>query len=164
MELVKPGIGLLFWMTISFAIVLFILAKFAWKPILASLRQRESSIEDALKSAEQARKEMQNLQANNEKLLQEARQEKDAMLKEAKELGDKLIQEARTQAGVEAQKVLANAKASIEMERKAAVKELKAEVASLSVDIAEKLLQAQLQTDQQQRNLIVKMIDQAKLN
>lgn len=164
MELIKPGIGLVFWMTLSFGIVLFILRKYAWKPILASLRERESSIEDALNTAEKARQEMKELQASNEKLLQQARQEKDAMLKEAKQMGEQLIQEARQQADIEAQRLIENAHNSIEMERKAAVKELKAEVANLSVDIAGKLLQAQLNTDQQQKDLINKMIDQAKLN
>ncbi|MFA8299891.1 MAG: F0F1 ATP synthase subunit B [Hyphomicrobiales bacterium] len=164
MELIKPGLGLIFWMTLSFGILLFILRKFAWKPILSSLSNREDSIEKALQEAAMARREVEQLKANNEALLQEARLEKDLILKEARQLSDQIIQEAQGKASIEAEKILKNAHETIVMERKAAVSELKAEVAGLSINIAEKLLQDQMQSDQAQKDLIGKMIDQAKLN
>lgn len=164
MELIKPGLGLIFWMTLSFGILLFILRKFAWKPILLSLHAREDSIENALQEASKARQEIEQLKSNNEALLKEARNERDLILKKAKQLSDQMIQEAQGKANLEAEKILKNARESIIMERKAAVNELKAEVATLSVGIAEKLLQDQMQSNQTQKDLIGKMIDQAKLN
>jgi F-type H+-transporting ATPase subunit b len=154
MELVKPGIGLLFWMTITFSIVLYILSKFAWKPILKTIREREDSINSALNSAEEARKQMSALKADNEKLLNEARVERDRMLKEASEMKDSIIAQAKRSADEEGRKLIANAKESIEREKLNAMNELKTQVAVLSVDMAEKILRKKMDDRSQQEAFV----------
>jgi len=136
--------GLFVVQTILLIILIFVMVKFAWKPILTSLNERESGIEDALKAAENARKEMQNLQADNEKLLKEARSEREAMLKEAREIKDKMISDSKEQAKIEGDKMIKQAQSAIESEKKAAVAEIKNQVAELSVEIAEKVLKEEL--------------------
>ncbi|GGG30460.1 ATP synthase subunit b [Christiangramia forsetii] len=140
------------------------MAKFAWKPILGSVRNREQSINDALASAEKARKEMQNLQSDNEQLLKEARAERDAILKEARELKEKVITDASDEAKVKADKIVADAKRSIELEKQSAMAELKNHVAELSVEIAEKIVRKELSGKNEQHQMIEKMIGDAKLN
>src|SRR5688572_15858592 len=140
MELVTPGIGLIFWQTVTFILVLFLLSKFAWKPIMASLRQREESIESALRQADQAKLEMQALKADNEKLLQEARIERDRILREATEAGNALVEQARSKASEEGNRLIENARVAIENEKKAALTEVKNLAASLSIEIAERIL------------------------
>ncbi|HZJ21276.1 MAG TPA: F0F1 ATP synthase subunit B, partial [Pricia sp.] len=120
MDLLKPELGLIFWTVLSFGILLFLLGKFAWKPILKSVNDRENSIRDALAEAENARKEMQNLQADNERILKEARAEREAMLKEAREIKDKMIADSKEQAKVEGDKMIKQAQSAIESEKKAA--------------------------------------------
>lgn len=164
MDLVTPGFGLIFWTVITFLILLFILRKFAWKPILGAVSDREASIKEALTSAENAKKEMQNLQADNEQLLKEARAEREAMLKDAREMKSKMIEDAKGQAKIEADKMIAQAQSAIEAERKSAIADLKSQVASLSVEIAEKVVKSELSNKDKQLSLVEDMIGQATLN
>ena len=138
MELITPGFGLVFWTAITFLFLLLILRKFAWKPILGAVEDREEGIKSALASAENARKEMENLKADNERILNEARAEREAMLKEAREIKAKMIADAKGEAQTQAAKMIEQAQTAIESEKKAAMAELRNQVASLSVDIAEK--------------------------
>jgi F-type H+-transporting ATPase subunit b len=138
MDLITPQFGLVFWTAITFLVLLFILRKFAWKPILGAVEERENGIKDALASAESARKEMENLTADNERILKEARAEREAMLKEAREIKNKMIDDAKGEAQTQANKMISQAQAAIESEKKAAMAELKSHVAGLSIEIAEK--------------------------
>ncbi len=164
MELVYPGIGMVFWMVVIFSIVLFILGKFAWKPIMNSLHERENSIEEALKSADKAREEMRKLQADNEKLLQEAREERDNMLKEAKARKEEIIGEAKSGAEQERQKIIDAARQDIRNEKDAAITDLKKQVAGFSIEIAEKILKEKLADDKDQKKLVEKYMDDIKFN
>lgn len=164
MDLVTPDVGLLFWTTISFLVLLFLLRKFAWKPILKSVTDREQSIEDALAAAENAKKEMENLTADNERILKEARAERETLLKEARELKTKMISDAKDEAKEAADKMIAQAQAAIENEKKGAMAELKNQVAALSVDIAEKVVKTELADKDKQLKLVEDMLGDAKLN
>jgi F-type H+-transporting ATPase subunit b len=164
MELVKPDIGLLFWMVVSFLIVFVLLRKFAWKPILEMLDEREKAIETALQSAEKAKEEMARLQANNEQLVQEAKAERDAILKLARDTKDNIIAEAKEKATVEADRLTAIARENINNEKMAAITELKNQVAQLSVEIAERLIKVELSNKESQTTLINKYLEEAKLN
>lgn len=156
--------GLFFWQILIFLLLLWLLRKFAWKPILKAVNDREEGIKDALDSAEKAKLEMQNLQADNEKLLQEARTEREAMLKEAREIKAKMIADAKDEAKTEADKMIANAQEAIESEKKSAIAELKEEVASLSLQIAEKVVKSELSDKEKQLKLVDEMLGDAKLN
>lgn len=162
--LVSPEWGLIFWTSLSFLILLFILRKFAWKPILGSVNERESSIMNALAEAENARKEMQNLQADNERILKEARAEREAMLKDARDMKNKIVSDAKEQAQIEADKMVKQAQETIESEKKAAVADIKNQVASLSVEIAEKVIKEQLANKDKQLKLVENMLGDIKLN
>ena len=164
MELVTPQIGLIFWTTLSFFILLFILKKVAWTPILGAVKEREVSIKDALASAENARNEMANLQADNQRILKEARAERDEMLKEARDIKATIVTDAKNAAKVEADAIISAAKALIENEKVAAITELKSSVGSLSVDIAEKVLKAELKDTEKQNAYIAEMLKDIKLN
>jgi len=164
MGLVTPDFGLLFWMLLTFLIVLFVLKKFAWKPILNSLKEREESIDDALKSAEKAREEMANLQASNEKILASARQEKEELLKEARDIRQKIIDEAKDKANQEANKMIELAKLAISNEKASAIEEMKQSIALMSIQIAEKILRKELADPKQQQELIDKYLNNIKLN
>ncbi len=164
MGLVIPDYGLLFWMVLTFLIVMFILKKFAWKPILNSLSERENSIEDALESAKKAREEMGKLQADNEKILAEARNERTEMLKEAKDVKQSIINEAKGQASKEAEKIIESARQAIQNEKTAAINEMKNNIASLSVQIAEKILKKQLDDPAKQKDLMDQYLKDIKLN
>jgi len=164
MELVKPEFGLIFWMCVSFGIILWILGKFAWKPILKMLSDRENSIQDALDSAERAKEEMKALQAGNEKILQEARHERDQMLKDAREIREKLIAEAKADATKVNEKMLKEARESIKNEKMAAITELKNQVGVLSLEIAEKVLKAELASDEKQKALVNTLLKDVNLN
>jgi len=164
MDLVTPGIGLIFWTTLFFLILLFILGKFAWPAILTAIRARNESIKQALESAEMAKKDMAKLQADNEKVLAEAKVERDAMMKEAKQIKEKLIADAKEQASEEARKLVANARESIQAEKKAAINDMKSQVANLSVDIAEKILKTKLEDSKAQNELVSRLINDADLN
>lgn len=164
MELVKPELGLFFWMMVTFLIVLFLLTKFAWKPIMKMIKDREASIDDALKSAEKAKADIASMQADNERLLNEARRERDAMLKEARDMKDAIVAEAKGKAKEEADKLLTAARESIHNEKMAAITELKNQVAQLSIDIAEKMLKRELSAENKQKELIGDLLKDAKLN
>jgi F-type H+-transporting ATPase subunit b len=164
MELITPGIGLLFWMLLAFSVVLMILKKFAWKPILNALRDRENSIEQALQAADKAREQMAKLQADNEKILAEARLERDKLIREAREMKDQIINDARLKASEEGNKLIEAARNAIQNERTAAVDQIRQMVANLSVDIAQKLLLKQLEDEKSQKELIEKVLNQTKLN
>lgn len=156
--------GLFFWQAIILVILIVLLAKFAWKPILAALAAREEGISNALLAAENAKKEMQNLKADNEKLLADARAERDAMIKEAREIKEKMIADAKSEAQAQGEKMIEAAKASIESEKNAAMAELKNQVSSLSLEIAETLLKEELSNKEAQTKLVEKMLGDAKLN
>lgn len=163
-ELINPGIGLIFWMLITFVILLVLLKKYAWKPILGAVTEREEGIRAALASAETARNEMQNLQAENQRILQEARMERDALLKDAREMKEKMIADSKNEAQAVGAKMIEQAKAAIESEKNAAMAQLKGQVASLSLEIAEKLLRDELSNKEAQTQLVEKMLGDAKLN
>jgi F-type H+-transporting ATPase subunit b len=158
------SLGLFFWQLLIFVGLVLLLKKFAWKPILDAVNTREEGIRDALLSAENARAEMQNLQADNQRILQEARMERDSMMKEAREMKDKMIAEAKADAQAEGEKMIAQAKAAIEHEKNAAMSELKSQVSSLSLQIAETLLKEELSNKDAQTKLIEKMLGDAKLS
>lgn len=164
MGLVTPNPGTIFWMVIIFGIVLFILRKFAWKPILNALKDREESIASALNSAEEAKKEVAGLKAENEKVMAEARREKENVLKEAKELKDKIIAEAKLKASLETQKAVESARIQIENEKNNAINDIKKQVAELSVMIAEKVIKKELGNKSEQEKLLDGLIDDIKLN
>jgi len=164
MELVTPGFGLVIWTIITFLFLLFILRKFAWKPILGAVEEREDGIKSALASAESARKEMQNLKADNERILNEARAEREAMMKDAREIKAKMITDAKEEAQSQANKMIEQAQTAIESEKKAAMAELRNQVASLSIDIAEKVVRAELSNKDKQLQLVESMLSDAKMN
>lgn len=164
MNLILPSVGLIFWMTITFLIVFFLLRKMAWKPILKSLKDREQSIQDALDSAQKAKDEMAALKASNEAILMEARNERDKLLKEARETKENIIAEAKAGAQKEADKIMQNAKDNIQSEKAAAMDELKNQVAKLSIEIAEKIIRTELSSDEKQKALVNTMIDEVNLN
>jgi F-type H+-transporting ATPase subunit b len=156
--------GLFIWQTIIFVGLIFLLKKFAWKPILDAVNEREEGIKNALLSADNARKEMQNLQADNQRILQEARIERDALLKDAREMKDKMVADAKNEAQAQGLKMIEQAKAAIESEKNAAMAELKLQVSTLSLEIAEKLLKDELSNKEAQVKLVEKMLGDAKLN
>lgn len=164
MDLIKPDLGLLFWMLITFGIVLYILGKYAWKPILKALSEREDAITEALEKAEEAKKQMANMQAENEKLLAQARAEREAILRDAKEMKESIIAQAKTSADVEGKKMIANAKENIEREKVAAIHDLKNQVASYSIEIAEQLVRKKLESSKEQEELVNKAINNFHLN
>lgn len=164
MELVSPGIGLIFWMTLSFAILLWILAKFAWKPILKGLKERETSIDEALHAADKAREDMKSLKFSNEQLLKEAKEERDAILNDGRKIRDSIIEESKIKANEEANRIIENAKETIQNEKMAAITDLKNQLASLSIEIAEKILQKELADDAKQKEYINKLINEIHFN
>ncbi|MFC2098876.1 F0F1 ATP synthase subunit B [Bacteroidota bacterium] len=164
MGLVTPDIGTIFWMLLMFIIVLVVLKKFAWKPILTALENREKSIEDSLRSAERAREEMEQLKADNEKILIEARLERDGMIKETKQMSEEILVKARVKASDEGKRLIQAAKQQIEHEKSSAMAEIQKQVANLSVEIAEKILREKLKDDKQQKDLMDKLLKDIKLN
>ncbi|MCD2258207.1 F0F1 ATP synthase subunit B [Psychroserpens luteolus] len=164
MDLITPEFGLVFWTAITFLFLLLILRKFAWKPILGAVSDREEGIKNALASAENARKEMENLTADNERILKEARLEREALLKEAREIKEQMIANAETEAQEKANKIIEKAQAAIESEKKSAMAELKNHVAGLSVEIAEKVVRQELSNKDKQLELVESMLGEATLN
>lgn len=158
------SLGLFFWMLVIFVALILLLKKFAWKPILDAVNEREEGIKNALLSAENAKKEMQNLKADNEKLLAEARAERDAMIKEAREIKEKMINDAKSEAQAQGQKMIEQAKAAIESEKNTAMAELKSQVSTLSLTIAERILKDELTNKEAQTKMVEKMLDDVKLN
>jgi F-type H+-transporting ATPase subunit b len=164
MELVTPGIGLIFWQAVTFILVLFILSRFVWRPIMNALRAREASIEDAIKAADLARDEMDRLIADNEKLLAEARLERDHLIREATVIATKIREEAREDVGKITDKMIQDARRTIELEKHAVLSEIKNQVAELSLTISEKILRKSLAGEPQQRHLIDEYLKDLKLN
>lgn len=164
MSLVSPEIGLIFWMSLSFLIVLFILKKFAWKPILGMLKEREQSIEEALEKADRAKEKMAEIQADNEKILQEARLEREKILQQADEMRSKIISDAKEDALAESKKIMEAAKSDILREKESAVKEIKTQVVHISVDIAEKILKKNLSEDKAQTDYAQSLLKDMDLN
>ncbi|WP_421941382.1 F0F1 ATP synthase subunit B [Pedobacter sp.] len=164
MDLLIPEIGLLVWNTIAFLLLLFLLGKFAWKPIMKAIHEREQSIDDALNKAELAKQEMARLTAQNQDLMQQARAERDEILKEAKTLKDSILNEAKKQAQVEGAKLIEKAKIEIENQKKAALAEVKDQVSSLSLEIAERVLRNQLDDKAKQEALVANLLKDVELN
>lgn len=164
MDLLIPGEGLIIWQLIIFVALVFLLSKLAWKPILNSLKEREGSIQNALDTAEKARAEMATLTANNEKLLKEAREERDRMLREAREIANRLKDEAQSDAKKSADKIINDARAAINVEKEAALREVKVQVAMFSLQVAEKLMKKNLAGDKEQKELVEGYIKDLKLN
>lgn len=156
--------GLFFWVAIIFVILIILMRKFAWKPILDALNTREEGIRSAIDEAEKARKELKNLQANNEKALAEARAERDAMLKEARQMKDNVIAEAKEEAQSESSKIIAQAQATIQSEKQAAIADLKEQVAEFSVEIAEKIIRKELSNDSAQTKLVEELIKEVTIS
>lgn len=164
MELVTPNIGLIFWMTLSFLVLLLILKRYAWKPVMKILKDREGLIEEALHAADKAKEEMKQLQFSNEQLLKEAREERDNILREARKIRESMIEETRSKANAEADRIIENARESIEYEKMAAITELKNQIAVLSIEIAEKILQHELEKEGKHKQLIDKLLKDVKFN
>jgi len=164
MELITPGLGLIFWMTLAFLFLVFILGKFAWKPILQMLKERETSIHEALNAASKAREEMKNLQFSNEQLLQEAKNERDAILNEARKIKEKLIEDARTKANEEALRIVEGAKESINNEKMAAMMELKIQIAENSLTLAKFILKRELSDPKRQEEYVQELLKEVKFN
>jgi len=164
MQLVTPELGLIVWMLISFGIMFGILKAFAWKPILKALKDRELSIDDALKSAERAKEEMGKLQADNQRILDEAKAERDLLLSDARDIKDQIIADAKAKANSEAIKLIAQAHEAIQAEKMAAVNEMKTTIANLSVSIAEKLLRANLSDEKSSKELVDRLLQDMNLN
>ncbi len=164
MELLTPGSGLIIWQAIIFVLLFIILSKFAWKPIVASLKEREDSIQAALDTADKARAEMAKLTADNANLLKEAREERDKMLKEAREVANRLKDEAQSDAKKAADKIITDARAAINVEKEAALRDVKTQVAMFSLEVAEKLMKKNLSSDKEQKGLVEGYIKDLKLN
>ena len=162
MSLVTPDIGLLFWMIISFGIVVWLLGKYAWKPILGSVKQRESSIADALNEAKKMREDMAKMAASNEAIMQQAREERELMLKDARDIRDKEISEAKAKAKAEADALLSRARVDIQNEKNAAITEMKNQVAELSILVAERILKEKLEPGAAQQSLVDKVMAEAE--
>jgi len=164
MQLVTPDIGLLFWMLLSFGIVFFLLKKFAWKPILNMLHEREQSIEQALKTAEKAKADIEKMQADNERIINEAYSEREKIFSDAQKIKEKIVGEARELAIKEKDKILNDARLTIEAEKNAAIRDMRNVAAELSVQIAEKLIRHELSNDQKQKKLVERMISEMPVN
>ncbi len=164
MELVTPSIGLVFWTLVAFLFLLLLLKKLAWKPIMGAIHDREQYIDEALNKAELAKKEMARLTAQNEDLMQQARAERDLILKEAKNLKDSILNEAKAQAQAEGSKMLEKAKIEIANQKKAALAEMKSQVSTLSIEIAERVLRGQLQDKAKQQELVAGLLKDVELN
>ena len=162
--MIEPGIGLLFWMTLTFIILLFLLAKFAWKPILNAVNDREVSIIDALNQAKLAKQEMEQLKEDNERILREARAERDGILKEARDMKDKIVNQAKDSAKVEGEKMIEAARQSIQTEKNAAMADIKTQIGTLSVSIAENILKQKLDNDGAQNALVENILNKSNLN
>ena len=164
MNLLTPDHGLLFWTLLSFLVVFFILAKYAWPAIVKGLKEREQSIADSLATAEKVRAEMAQLQSENEALLAKAREERGLMLKEARDTKDKIISEAKEQAKTEANKIIVEAQAAIETQKMAALTDVKNQVGKLVIEVAEKVLRRELNNKGEQENFIKQLSNEVKLN
>lgn len=164
MGIIEPGIGLLFWMTLTFVILLFLLGKFAWKPIVNAVNERETSIVDALNQAKLAKKEMEDLKSDNERILREAKIERDGILKEAREIKERIVTEAKDIAKAEGDKIIEAAKQTITAEKNAAMADIKSQIGTLSVNIAESILKQKLDNSEAQNELVQNYLNKSNLN
>jgi F-type H+-transporting ATPase subunit b len=164
MELITPGLGLIFWMTLAFLLLVYVLGKFAWKPILQMLKERETSIHDALNAANQAREDMKKLQFSNEQLLLEAKNERDALMNQARKVRDKMIEDARIKASEEAARIVESARASIHNEKMAAMTDLKNQIAEYSLTLAKFVLKRELSDPQKQEEYVHELLKEVKFN
>lgn len=164
MDLITPGFGLIFWQTVVFLGLVLVLSKYAWKPMLNAVKQRENSIKESLSSAEKAREEMAKLKSDNEQLLAEARVERDKIIKEALATASTIKEEAKEDASKISGKMIEDARSAINSEKQAALAEMKVQVAMLSLDIAEKLMRRNLSDDKSQRDLVDRFISDLKVN
>ncbi|MGX9986003.1 F0F1 ATP synthase subunit B [Chryseobacterium sp. POL2] len=164
MDLLTPSIGNLFWTAVVFLLLLALLAKFAWAPILSAVRERENNIQDALNQAKLARQEMSQLKEDNERILREAKVERDAILKEARDMKDKIVSDAKEVAKVEGDKMIESARQSIQTEKNAAMADIKNQIGTLSVTIAENILKQKLDNNEAQTALVENLINKSNLN
>lgn len=164
MQLLSPGIGLIFWTFIAFIVVFVILKKFAWKPILTALKEREASIANAIASAESMKAEMALMQSENQSLLDQARDERAAIMKEAKDVSAKMISEAKEKAKVEYDRIIADAQAAIQQQKNAALTEVKNQVGKLVIEVSEKVLGRELSSKTEQENFIKQQVESVNLN
>lgn len=164
MDLLIPSFGLIFWTMLAFLIVVFVLKKYAWKPILQSLNDREKTIGDSLATAERIKAEMAQLKSENEALLVKAREERSQMLKEARDMKEKIINEARDQAKIEGGKIITDAQAAIEQQKMAAITEVKNQIGNLVIEVSEKILRRQLENKPEQEKYIRQLASEVKLN
>ena len=164
MDLVTPGIGLLFWMLLAFTLLFLLLKKYAWKPVLKMLHERDEHIAQSLKAAEQARIDMQMLQQNNEKILAEARRERDLLLAEARQVKEKMINDARQNAQIEASKMIDLARLAIQKEKQMAILDMKNKIAEFSVEVAGKILRKELSAENRQNEYLTRLIDELNIN
>ena len=164
MGIIEPGIGLLFWMTLTFVILLVLLSKFAWKPIVNAVNDREASIVDALNQAKLAKKEMEDLKSDNERIIREAKIERDAILKEAREIKERIVGEAKDAAKAEGDKMIESAKQTIMAEKNAAMSDIRTQIGALSVNIAESILQKNLDSSEAQNELVQNYLNKSNLN
>ena len=162
--MIEPGIGLLFWMTLTFLILLFLLAKFAWKPILAAVNDREVTIVDSLNQAKLAKLEVENLKAENEIIIREAKVQRDMILKEARDIKDRIVGEAKDVAKIEGDKMIESARQTIQAEKTAAVADIKSQIGTLSVSIAESILKQKLDNDSAQDTLVANILKSSNFN
>ncbi len=158
------SVGLFFWQIVLFVGLLLLLKKYAWKPILDAVDEREKNIKEALEGAERAKQEMLNLQANNDKILKEARLERDALLKEAREMKDNIVNQAKEEAQIQANKLMEQTKAAIENEKAKAISDMKKQMGDLSVAIAEKVVKKELSDKEKQLQLVEQLLNEVKLN
>jgi F-type H+-transporting ATPase subunit b len=164
MDLITPDLGLMFWTGIIFLLLFFILTKFIWKPILGAVNSREKNISDSLELAAKTMSEMKSLQAENENLLKEARAERDSIIKEAKEIAIKMVDDSKNNAKVEAEKIINSAREAVNNEKTAALAEIKTQIAILSIEIAEKVVQGELSSADKQKALSEKLASDFNLN
>jgi F-type H+-transporting ATPase subunit b len=164
MELVNPGIGLIVWMTLAFLAILYILGKYAWKPIMKALKERESSIHDALNAAEKAKEEMKKMEFSNEQLLLEAKNERDIILSTARKIKETIIEESKQKASEEANRIIVSAKESIQNEKMAAMTDLKNQLAELSLEVAKKILKKELSNPKKQEEYSKELMKDVKFN
>jgi F-type H+-transporting ATPase subunit b len=164
MDLITPDFGLFFWMLVTFMLVFIILKKFAWKPIIQALKEREGNIKDGLESAEEARNELANVKVKSDKLLSEAIVERDELIRQGRKIKEKIVAEAREEAEAEARKIIDAARRLIDDEKVAAINLIKVQIASLSLEIAEKILRKKLEDDDSQKELMYSLLEEFKLN
>ena len=164
MDLLTPGVGLIFWQVVVFLLLVLILGKMAWRPILRSIKEREQTIQEALDTAEKARHEMAQLKSDNEKLLHEARDERERILREAREISNRIREEAEHEAKKQAEKIIEDARAAINIEKQAAMKEVRVQVAMFSLEVAEKLMRKNLSGDKAQKELVEAYVKDLKIN